>query len=137
MYRVIVAGGRDFTDYEFAKEKINEVIESFTEEQCYEIVIVSGKAAGADALGERFAEEYGLEIDPYPAKWKVLEGDFPIKIKENQYGKYNALAGFNRNELMSQNADALIALPGGSGTADMVSRATKQGLKIYDYRGGK
>lgn len=33
------------------------------------IVIISGCASGADALGERYALENGFEIEKFPAQW--------------------------------------------------------------------
>lgn len=51
-YKVIVAGCRDFADYELLKEKCDFYLQNKKPEN---FVIVSGHASGADALGECFA----------------------------------------------------------------------------------
>jgi hypothetical protein len=48
--------------------------------------------------------------------------------------KYDALAGFRRNQLMAEYARACVAFPGGKGTDDMVARAVRGGLVMYDFR---
>lgn len=48
-YRVIIAGCRDFADYELLKEKCDFYLQNKEKE---DIIIVSGHASGADALGE-------------------------------------------------------------------------------------
>jgi len=56
-------------------------------------------------------------------------------VKENKYGKYNALAGFNRNQQMAEYADVLIAIikNNSSGTRDMIDRMNKLNKKVYVY----
>ena len=46
MAKIIVAGGRDFSDYMLLKEKLDYVL------KFGEFEIVSGKASGADTLGD-------------------------------------------------------------------------------------
>ena len=109
-YRIMIAGSRDFNDYEFLKTTVVKAIAKRDDvvKQCDSIVIVSGKARGADSLGEKFAEEFGLEVEEYKAEWNNLDLQ-PCKIKYNQYGKpYNCLAGFNRNLDMVKAADLVI-----------------------------
>ena len=70
-YRIIIAGGRDFSDYDKLKGHVDKCInEALTEHRGSEIIIVSGKAKGADSLGERYAKEKGYKIAEYPADWK-------------------------------------------------------------------
>ena len=112
--RVIIAGGRDFANYELLKEKADYYLSKQKAEGA-EIIIVSGTARGADKLGERYAEERGYKIDRYPANWDL-------------YGKS---AGYKRNEVMAENADALIACWNGSrGTKHMIDIANAKGLKV-------
>ena len=109
-YRIMIAGSRDFNDYEFLKTEVVKAIAKRDDvvKQCDSIVIISGKARGADSLGEKFAEEFGLEVEEYKAEWNNLDLQ-PCKIKYNQYGKpYNCLAGFNRNLDMVKAADLVI-----------------------------
>lgn len=65
--RVIIAGGRDFKDYSFAKEKIGQILKDVEGN----IVIISGGASGADYLGEKYAKEHGLGLYIIPAKWSM------------------------------------------------------------------
>lgn len=70
-YRVIIAGGRYFSDYELLKEKCDEFLQDKTGE---EIVIISGHVLEADSLDERYAQERGFKIETYPADWKSMVG---------------------------------------------------------------
>lgn len=58
-YKVIVAGCRDFADYELLKKKCDFYLQNKKPEN---IVIVSGHASGADDLCERYAQERGLRF---------------------------------------------------------------------------
>ena len=53
MFRVIVAGGRDFGDYQLLRKTLDNLLCNITEE----IVVVCGQAKGADTLGEQYAKE--------------------------------------------------------------------------------
>lgn len=123
MFRVIIAGGRDFEDYQLLRQTMNKLLVN-TED---EIVIVSGKARGADTLGERYAKECGYKILPFPADWE----------------KHGRKAGFLRNMEMAKNADALIAFWDGKskGTKSMIDLANRHQLKVrvkmYEYAGYK
>ena len=64
-YRVIIAGCRDFDDYALLKERCNHYL--CEKMETHNVVIVSGHASGADTLGERFAEEHGLQCEIHPA----------------------------------------------------------------------
>lgn len=80
------------------------------------IIIVSGKARGADTLGEQFAKEMGFEVEEYPADW-------------DEYGK---AAGAIRNEQMASNSEYLMAFWDGKsrGTAHMIKTARRKGLEV-------
>lgn len=112
MFRVIIAGGRDFNDYELLKTTMDKLLSNVSDE----IVVVSGRARGADSLGERYAQERGYSVSLFPAQW-------------NLYGKR---AGFLRNEEMAKNADALVAFWDGQsrGTESMIRLARQRGLKV-------
>lgn len=77
--KIVVAGGRDFDDYEGMKRVLDRIKWDPGDE------IVSGTAKGADTLGERYAEERGLKVSRFPADWSL--------------GKK---AGFIRNEVMAK-----------------------------------
>jgi hypothetical protein len=130
--KVIIAGGRDFLDYELLKVAIKD--------SCLEITeVVCGEAKGADLLGRRWAEENNIPIASFPAKWKDLSGEdgYPVKTNHRYGNSYNACAGHNRNIMMAKYADELIAFWDGKsrGTMHMIATATKENLnvKIYNY----
>ena len=119
-FRVIIAGGRDFNDYELLKRKCDDLL--YQRKITNRIVVVSGAAQGADRLGERYARERGYAIDSHPADW-------------NTHGKS---AGFIRNSEMANSANALIAFWDGKshGTKQMIDTAKAKGLdvRIINYK---
>ena len=112
MFRVIIAGGRDFDDYDLVFSTMDKLLQNITEP----ITIVCGMARGADTLGERYAISKGYEVARFPADW----------------GKFGKAAGYKRNEQMAQNADALVAFWDGSsrGTKHMIDLAHKYNLRV-------
>ena len=117
--KVIIAGSRDFNNYEYMKQMLDQQIYELAEELNLldEVVeIVSGRARGADKLGEKYSKDrdYGLKI--FPADWK-------------RYGKR---AGYLRNEQMAQYADVCICFWDGEsrGTKHMIDLANRYGLKV-------
>lgn len=95
--KVIIAGGRDLTDFDYLENRCIEIT-LFSEI----IEIVSGGAKGADALGQRLAEEWGIPLIKFPADWDT-------------HGKK---AGYLRNEQMAQYADVLVAFWDGKSKGD-------------------
>ncbi len=131
MFKVIIAGGRDFDNYEKLVEFCNKVLINKND-----IEVVCGMAGGADLLGKRYAIEKGLKVNEFPADWNNIDVE-PCVIKTNKNGnKYNTLAGHNRNKLMAENAEALMAFFDGKskGTKNMIDLATEKGLKIKVFR---
>ena len=112
MYKVIIAGSRDFTDYPLLCSFADQTLAGMED-----IEIVSGGARGADALGEQYARERGYALKVFPAEWK----------------KWGAAAGPIRNGQMAGYADALIAFWDGSssGTRDMIRKAEEKGLRVH------
>ncbi len=112
--RVVIAGCRDYTDYDNAKKYIDYYIKNIRKEN--DIIIVSGCANGADAIGERYAKENGLRVEKYPAEW----------------GKYGKSAGPKRNEQMARVCDFVICFWDGKskGTKSMIESAKKYGKPI-------
>jgi hypothetical protein len=113
MFRVIVAGSRDFDDYELMSERLSFFL---TSKDPREVEIVSGGAKGADSLGEKFAAEHGITL-------KVFEADWAL---------HGRAAGAIRNVAMAKYADALVAFWDGQsrGTAHMIKVARKRGLLV-------
>lgn len=140
--RVIIAGGRKFNDYTLLREECLQIFRQLKSEgydtKRDKITIVSGAATGADTLGEKFSVEFGLGLKEFPADWNNLDVERCV-IKTNKYGKYNALAGNNRNLEMAEYAKndselgVLIAFHDGksTGTKDMIDLANKHGLRVF------
>ena len=127
--KVIVAGSRECKDYNIVREAIELGLKELN---ITPSVILSGDAIGVDKLGEKYANENGINCVKYIPKWKDIAGKPSSEIKSNKFGKYWVKAGFERNEEMAKNADALIAINlGTNGTNDMISRAKAHNLKIY------
>lgn len=114
IYKIIIAGGRDFMDYNLLREKVNKILQE--KRVTHKIVIISGCARGADTLGLRYASENVFDVEEYPAEWD----------------KYGKKAGYMRNVEMAENANALIAFWDGKskGTKHMIDIATERNLPI-------
>lgn len=112
MFRVIIAGSRDFNDFDLLKQRMDKLLSNITDD----IAIVSGMARGADSLGVRYAALKGYALHSFPADWD----------------KYGKSAGYKRNEEMARNADALVAFWDGKskGTKHMIDIARLHGLKV-------
>ena len=120
--RVIIAGSRGFNDYKLLKKSAIEIITKKTM-LSDSTRIISGGARGADTLGERFANEMGLEISRFIPDWDGL-------------GKR---AGYVRNAEMAKfavednNDGMLIAFWDGQskGTKHMIDLAKRYGLEVH------
>ena len=111
---LIIAGGRDFNDYDLLKL---ETVKFITDcKPTHQITVISGKAKGADTLGEKFAKEFNLNLLEFPADW-------------NKWGKQ---AGPKRNRQMAEHASHLIAFWDGTsrGTKNMIETANEFELKV-------
>ncbi len=117
--RIVVAGCRDYNNYEEAKEFIENCIRDIKSK--HTLVFVSGFCRGADMLGERYARENGYDIERYPADWK-------------RYGKG---AGIVRNREMATVGDLIICFwdKKSKGTKALIDFANKlnKPLEIYCF----
>ena len=115
MIKVIIAGTRDFDNYELLKQKMDKLLAGRVRNN-EKIIIISGTARGADKLGERYAREKGYKVERYPADW-------------NKYGKR---AGYIRNEQMAKVADACVCFwdEQSKGTKHMIDLAKKYNLAL-------
>ena len=106
MNYIIIAGSRDFTNYEMLKSFLDKM-----REEVQFNFIVSGGARGADRLGERYAKENGIELIVMNAEWD----------------KYGKSAGYRRNEDMARIATHLVAFWDGQsrGTMHMIDIAKR------------
>jgi len=112
--RVIICGGRDFTD----ETAIANAIQSIHLERPIRHVF-HGNARGADTVAAQWIKRHypAISVHACPADWK----------------KNGRAAGPIRNEnMMGHKPDLVIAFPGGRGTADMVKRAKRDGVEVIE-----
>jgi hypothetical protein len=109
--RVLVCGGRDYSNQDALFAKLDEI-----DEKRNITLIISGCAHGADSLAIQWTRKLDLLVAFFPADWK-------------RYGKS---AGPIRNQRMIDEGkpDLVVAFPGGVGTADMVRRAEIAGIQV-------
>lgn len=120
MIKVIIAGSRNFYDYDIVEDTVVSYFMSrgILKEN---VEIISGGARGADSLGEQLAKSYGLKLTIFPAQWDA-------------YGK---AAGMIRNKEMAdyaiENSDKaiLFAFWNGQsrGTKGMIDIAKRCGIE--------
>jgi predicted Rossmann-fold nucleotide-binding protein len=105
--KVLVCGGRNYSD----TKRLYEVLD-----QLQPSLVINGGASGADELSTQWARERGIEVQQFYAEW----------------GRYGRKAGPIRNATMLANSrpNLVIAFCGGRGTADMIDRAIKLGVKV-------
>lgn len=116
---VLVCGGRDFDDYQRVRDPVRLLHGLYGDR----LRLMHGGARGADALGQRAADEFGIVSKTFPADW-------------DQHGK---AAGAIRNEQMAVyllmchargHSVQVLATPGGNGTAHMVREAERRGIPV-------
>jgi len=105
--RVLVCGGRDFSDIELFEKTMEQYSEVTT--------IIHGSARGADMMAHLYGLRLGVEVLEFPADWDT-------------YGK---AAGPIRNKQMLTEGkpDLVVAFPGGKGTTNMCKQAIENGVK--------
>lgn len=108
---VLVCGGRNYLD----SQKVNETLDKIHAEKRIDL-IVSGGAQGADSIAEHWAKWSEVDCLRIPAQWK----------------KYGKAAGPIRNAKMCFIAEPnlVVAFPGGSGTANMISVAKAANVEV-------
>lgn len=130
--KIVVAGGRDFFDKEYMKKELAHLVMNGDIPEYIELVC--GMAKGADLTAKELFDEVGFKVHERPADWKNLDA-VPCVVKRNNYGKYNVLAGINRNHNMGDEADLLVAFWDGksTGTKDMIDYTRKLGKPVYVF----
>jgi ABC-type Fe3+-hydroxamate transport system substrate-binding protein len=106
--KVLVCGGRNYVDYEYIKEVLD---------QHEPDIVIHGGATGADILAGRWAREEGVMEVRVDANWDY----------------YGNSAGPVRNAWMLElHPDMVIAFPGGKGTANMIKQAKTKGIPVHE-----
>lgn len=111
--KVLVCGGRDYRD----AAHVDRVMQQIDAERSV-TTIIHGAARGADQLGEAWGLKHGKALEAYPADWST----------------YGLSAGPRRNQemLTKGKPDLVVAFPGGRGTADMVRRSRRAGVRVIE-----
>lgn len=106
---VLVCGGRNYTDAWTVWDELGKLNPNY---------VIHGGARGADSLAGAWA----------------FERSIPVRVFEAEWGKHGKAAGALRNQRMLDEGrpDAVLAFPGGRGTADMVRRARKAGIRVIE-----
>ncbi|PZV36483.1 DUF2493 domain-containing protein [Mesorhizobium kowhaii] len=109
--KVLVCGGRDFTDHAFVHAELDRL-----HAQHHFEVVIEGDARGVDRIAGEWARARGVELMVFPADWK---GE----------GRHAALI---RNERMLRDGkpDLVVGFPGGGGTWYTCSLAEKLGVTV-------
>lgn len=117
-HRILVCGGRKYNDLVTFQNVMTYLQKWFAPDFC----LIHGGASGADRMAHVWAFLVGCPVIEMKANW-------------DHYGK---AAGGIRNGWMLKYAspDLIIAFPGGPGTADMVRRAKKEGIDVYEVKLG-
>ena len=118
MIKVIIAGSREFDNYDLLAKKVDFFLQNkINKTKLYSnIEIVSGTAKGADTLGEKYAKERGFALKQFPADWEL-------------YGKR---AGYVRNKQMRDYADICIVFWDGKsrGSKHMIDLAKETNMPV-------
>jgi len=109
---IIACGGRDFSDRDFVYRILDKVHAQKTIG-----FLIQGGQKGADRLAAEWSFDRGVRMISIPAEWKVHGG----------------AAGPMRNrEMLEYGPTAVVAFPGGRGTASMIGIAKKAGIFVWE-----
>lgn len=125
--RVIICGGRNFTDRRLAYGWLDSWWATALGRK--RLFIAHGAADGADLIADQWGRDRGHKVCAYPARWDDI--DRPgAKVRRRRDGTlYDAGAGPRRNREMfhAHQPAYIVAMPGGAGTADMVEYGARNG----------
>lgn len=130
--RVLVCGGRDFTD----RDAVYRYLDRLNEEAGIGMII-HGDASGADTLAKDWGEDRGVHVEPEPAEWGDIEHPEAVVRYRKDGTPYDVTAGHRRNQLMLDKwqPDLVVAFPGKKGTASMVRKAKAAGIEVFAVPG--
>jgi hypothetical protein len=122
--KVLVTGGRDFTDEAFINSILNRL------NRLWGITcLVHGRARGVDYLCGQWAGLNNIKVKEYG-------------VTKADYERFGARAPIIRNSTMLDNEcpDIVVAFPGGNGTKDMTEKAIKDNrfvLEVHPTKGNR
>lgn len=116
-FRLLVCGGRYYTNRNVVFAALDEIRQRFRGRG---IVVIQGGARGADALAAAWARDRGVRCETYIADWD----------------REGPAAGPRRNQRMLEGGrpELCLAFPGGSGTADMVTRCLAYRVRVFEVQ---
>lgn len=136
--KTIVAGTRTFSNYFLLTAVLDKLTPPITEIVCgtepplYLLRNIDRVNHGADQLGYRYGIENKIFVNVFIAQWEDIHKPNAV-IKTNKFGKkYNALAGFERNERMAEYADRCIVFWDGKskGSKHMIAMCEKHNVPV-------
>jgi hypothetical protein len=120
--RVLVCGYRKWRDAATIRARLAELPA--------DTVILHGdngnpeRTTGADRIADRVAEELGLVLEKYPARWGAY----------GQTGVGDPAGPIRNREMLDTGVDLVLAfhdyLPGSKGTKDTVDEAERRGIPV-------
>ena len=141
-FRILVTGGRDYTDAERVEAELRAAVEARLGPSADPslVVLVHGAAAGLDRLADAAALRLGFHVEAHPADWtgpcrpSCPAPPRPSHRRRRRDGTdYCPAAGAYRNaEMVELGADLAIIFPGGRGTADCARRIRAAGIAVRE-----
>jgi hypothetical protein len=116
---VIVAGGRDCADWEFAfaaldRAHAHRAISLLVHGACFDRA--TGELLGADRWADEWAHERGVGVEGHPVDVMT---------------RGTAAEAMRRRQMAAAGAHCRIAFPGHAGTAHMVRQATRNDIPVW------
>ncbi len=112
--KFVITGGRDLNDETLRFLALSDI------HQMTEITeVIHGGAKGADSLVAKWAKASGVQQTVSKPDWARFRIGAAVK---------------NNQPMVDMQPDAVVAFPGGKGTADLNHRAEKTGLNIVHCR---
>lgn len=123
--RICITGGRGYTDHAFVFAALDEFhritpITELAHGGAGKIGPLTKRAIGADLLAGAWAESREVPVKVFP-------------VSEAEWRRYQRGAGPIRNRRMLDEfgPDAVVAFPGGTGTADCCQAARERGIEVF------
>jgi hypothetical protein len=130
MTTLLITGDRNWTDVESVRRVLGRLKPGD--------IVVHGAARGADSIAGSVARNLQLTEQRFPALWGAHERFGPVPCRCALANPTCRAAGVRRNQQMLDEAspDYVIFfhrdLANSRGTRDMVGRALKRGLRVFD-----
>lgn len=114
-FKLLVTGGRKYNNTALVYKTLDRIVEEFS---IKDLILIHGRASGADALARMWAKDREYQDRGYPAQWK----------------RHSTTGGPVRNMQMleEENPDLVVVFPGGHGTAHMKHIAAERGYKVIE-----